>query len=119
MRTAARGYVNSPTLMKSCLKSKKDDKSSSPEVSASSESTTAREITWNQIQVIEFPIILGDNPSCLQGVPITIGWQPQQIKYLDVDYYELYQKKPSLSRRSYYTEANHYLKLSPSQRIDL
>ena len=30
----------------------------------------------DDLAIIEYPIILGDNPACTNGCPITIGWQP-------------------------------------------
>ena len=36
----------------------------------------------------DYDIILGDNPSCLSGVPLTISWDYTEYEPLDVDEYE-------------------------------
>jgi hypothetical protein len=36
----------------------------------------------------DYDIILGDNPSCLSGVPLTISWDYTEYQPLDVDEYE-------------------------------
>ena len=31
------------------------------------------QVTFGDLTITEFPVIMGDNPAC-QGCPITIGW---------------------------------------------
>jgi hypothetical protein len=44
-------------------------------------------VSFHQIEIREFPIELGDNPSAT-GAPITIGWEPQSNDILEFDEYE-------------------------------
>mmetsp|Transcript_21458 Transcript_21458/g.52862 ORF Transcript_21458/g.52862 Transcript_21458/m.52862 type:complete len:272 (+) Transcript_21458:105-920(+) len=34
-------------------------------------------LSFTSISVREYPVLIGDNPSVTQGVPLTIGWEPQ------------------------------------------
>ena len=74
-------------------------------------SRSAPKKTWfDSIYVREFPIILGDNPSAAEGVPITIDWKHQKEVILDVEYFELY--RPERRRKK-------ELKICPFERVEL
>lgn len=34
----------------------------------------AKEVCFASVQVRQYPVILGDNPSCTSGPPVTLGW---------------------------------------------
>mmetsp|Transcript_16990 Transcript_16990/g.19444 ORF Transcript_16990/g.19444 Transcript_16990/m.19444 type:complete len:208 (+) Transcript_16990:155-778(+) len=53
--------------------------------------------TFTTIEIREYPIILGDNPSVSQGAPLTIGWEHWNVVKWDFDEYE--ETRPA--RRSY------------------
>ena len=71
-------------MMKSCFK--KEMENSGP----------MKRVGFNYIEVKEYPIILGDNPSISDGIPVTIGWKPQKTIMLELEYFELYRpdRKP-------------------------
>jgi hypothetical protein len=46
-----------------------------------------KNVSFHQIEIREFPMELGDNPSAI-GAPITIGWEPQANDILEFDEYE-------------------------------
>jgi len=45
-------------------------------------------VRWGSVLVRDYPIILGDNPCCSCGPPVTLDWEYQEYKPLDVDTYE-------------------------------
>jgi hypothetical protein len=83
--------------VKSCLKK---------EVSV----THPKKVLFDQITVLEFPIILGDNPTPINGIPITIGWKPQKMMMLDIHAFERYRP----ARRT-----KEELLLSPLRRVQM
>lgn len=85
-------------LLKSCLKT---EGARSPR----------KKVWFDQIQVREHAIILGDNPSTTEGIPITIDWDYQKETLLDVEYFELYRPE----RRRY----KNKLRLAPQRRAQL
>ena len=58
----------------------------------------SRTVFFGNVQVLEFPIVIGDNPSVTEGCPLTIGWQMQRKTSYDVDSYEIL--RPPNERRS-------------------
>lgn len=43
----------------------------------------------HSLRIIEFPMILGDNPSCLSSGPsVCMGWEPQSERTFNFDLYE-------------------------------
>ena len=72
--------------------------------SANKEKTTrssARHIGWGDLEIYEFPNILGDNPATSDGgAPITIGWKHENKSVVAIDYYEfLRQSHPRRKRK--------------------
>jgi hypothetical protein len=51
--------------------------------------TGEKKVTFNEIEILEFQYILGDNPAVSSGAPIAIGNNLVAETTLDVDYYEL------------------------------
>lgn len=51
----------------------------------------AKGVTFDTLEVREFPIILGDNPSCEGGPPLTIDWgfDPDTHFAIDIEQFEL------------------------------
>lgn len=50
-------------------------------------------VGFTKIQIREYPIVVGDNPSILTGTPITIDWEYVEEMEFAVDDYE--QQKPT------------------------
>ena len=50
----------------------------------------AKHVSFGTIEIIEFPITLGDNPAVSSGPPLTIEWEPQQRIRFDLDLFEEY-----------------------------
>jgi hypothetical protein len=69
-----------------------------------------KKVWFNQIIVLEFPIILGDNPTPIDGIPITIGWEPQKMSMMDIHSFELSRPAPR-------TRAQ--LRLSAVRRVEM
>jgi hypothetical protein len=51
-------------------------------------------VTFSTIEVREYPIIPGDNPASLSGVPLTIDWIPVETASCNVDEYEANKPPP-------------------------
>ncbi len=45
-------------------------------------------VTFSHVEVRSFPIILGDNPACCDGPPLTIDWDPMSCHKIQLDKYE-------------------------------
>lgn len=45
-------------------------------------------VSFKNVEIREYPITIGDNPSVSTGPPITIGWEPQDEQVADIDEYE-------------------------------
>jgi hypothetical protein len=58
----------------------------------------SRTVSFGDIQVMEFPMELGDNPSVTRGCPLTIGWEMLRRTVYDVESYE--RLRPPERRRS-------------------
>jgi hypothetical protein len=50
------------------------------------------------MQVHQFPQILGDNPACSAGAPLTLDWEPVAQTTMHIDYYE-FTRDPRRNRR--------------------
>jgi hypothetical protein len=47
-----------------------------------------KRVSFGDITIREFPMILGDNPSCSNGAPVTIDWFPQNVHTRNLDLFE-------------------------------
>ena len=47
-----------------------------------------RKVSFTSLEVISFPIELGDNPACSDGLPIQLGSKPIRSKVFDVEEFE-------------------------------
>jgi hypothetical protein len=45
----------------------------------SSPSRQKQIVEFNRVTLYEFPMVLGDNPACSNGIPVQIDWKPQNI----------------------------------------
>ena len=55
-------------------------------------------LDFGDVQVFEFPMILGDNPYC-EGAPLQLAWFPTHQEVLDVDYYEIAREQTPKQRK--------------------
>jgi len=49
---------------------------------------SARRVSFNDVQVREYSIVLGDHPSCSKGPPISAGWNYTEAGKFDIDEWE-------------------------------
>ena len=56
--------------------------------SESKEQHNRRHVCWGDVEIFEFPNMLGDNPAAGEGAPLTIGWKHVRKETLDIEYYE-------------------------------
>lgn len=47
-----------------------------------------KRVRFSEITIREYPMELGDHPSCSHGAPVQIGWEPQSVSKRDLDLYE-------------------------------
>mmetsp|Transcript_6075 Transcript_6075/g.14716 ORF Transcript_6075/g.14716 Transcript_6075/m.14716 type:complete len:142 (+) Transcript_6075:118-543(+) len=57
-----------------------------------------KQVTFGDLTITEFPIIMGYNPAC-QGCPITIGWEPMGTHTRNLELYEYTRGPNRVSRR--------------------
>lgn len=50
--------------------------------------TTDKKVTFNEIEILEFQYILGDNPAVSSGAPIALGNDLVRQLMYEVDFYE-------------------------------
>ena len=71
---------------------------STPNKLLESDAKTQKVVSFKTLSIREYDLIIGDNPSCSVGLPITLGWNHTDDKIIDIDYYETNRKprrKPS------------------------
>lgn len=56
-------------------------------------------VRFHQIEIIELPIILGDNPSVAKGPPLTVGWDALRRSTFTIDFYETHRPKRRPTRK--------------------
>ena len=61
-----------------------------PIITMKTTSTRSKRVKFSQIEIIELPYALGDNPSVSCGVPITASWEAQKRTTLNLDFFETY-----------------------------
>jgi hypothetical protein len=47
-----------------------------------------KKVRFGILTIREYPIELGEHPSCSAGAPVQIGWEPQSIAHRNLDLYE-------------------------------
>ena len=52
-----------------------------------------KQVGFSTIEIIELPVILGDNPSVSSGAPLTIGWKAQKRIRFQLDFFETHRPK--------------------------
>jgi hypothetical protein len=71
-----------------------------------------KSVRFDQVEIIELPIILGDNPSVSTGgPPMSVGWETMRRTEFGLDFYETYRPKRKANRRD--------LIISPTGRTHL
>mmetsp|Transcript_24494 Transcript_24494/g.57454 ORF Transcript_24494/g.57454 Transcript_24494/m.57454 type:complete len:169 (+) Transcript_24494:315-821(+) len=69
---------------------------------SSSSRSRSREVCWGDLEVYEFASILGDNPSAVEGSPLTLSWKLQEKHVVGIDYQEFMRKEKRRKRRDLY-----------------
>jgi len=49
---------------------------------------TPKRVSFGDVEIRKYPVILGDHPNCEVGPPVTIDWEPFKAKSFQVEYYE-------------------------------
>ena len=52
------------------------------------EMISQKHVSFGDLTIADYPIIIGDNPACTAGCPITIGWEPIESYTRNIDVYE-------------------------------
>ena len=52
-----------------------------------------RRVSFTDVEIIELPYTLGDNPCVSSGVPISASWKAQKRTCLKLDFFEQYRPK--------------------------
>ena len=52
-----------------------------------------KQVSFSTCTIQEYPVILGDNPACAAGVPITLGWKPTQSSTTDMELHDFMRSK--------------------------
>lgn len=47
-----------------------------------------KKVAFSICTIQEYPVILGDNPACATGVPVTLGWRPVQQSTTEVELHD-------------------------------
>mmetsp|Transcript_4060 Transcript_4060/g.7535 ORF Transcript_4060/g.7535 Transcript_4060/m.7535 type:complete len:145 (+) Transcript_4060:185-619(+) len=47
-----------------------------------------KKVCFDELSIREYPFILGDNPACSCGAPVSIGWKYQESYSRNLDLYE-------------------------------
>ena len=56
-------------------------------------------VSFGTITIMEFPMVIGDNPSCSGGAPVQIGWQPQDTATRGLEMYDFLRERERVTRR--------------------
>ena len=69
----------------------------------SSRPKTEKRLSFGDVEVLEFPIALGDNPQVSEGCPISMDWQSEKRSVVKLNFYESYlrsKSEPSFTKKS-------------------
>lgn len=68
---------------------------------------TTKSVSFGEVDILEFPIILGENPAVSGGAPIEIGWELLDRQKRDVQLYEYMRgSQRRLDRKSFVLSAS-------------
>ena len=61
----------------------------------------SKQVGFNTVTIMEFPMVLGNNPSCLQGVPVMMDAfsEPLEVSTIDLDLYDFMRQQRKHRRR--------------------
>ncbi|KAG7366903.1 hypothetical protein IV203_029573 [Nitzschia inconspicua] len=62
-------------------------------------SSVRKRVRFNAIQIRDYERVVGDNPSCTSGPPLSIGWKYGKTAMIDVNSYEMARPFRKCSRR--------------------
>lgn len=52
-----------------------------------------KRVRFGDVRIRVYPVTVGDHPSCVTGVPVSLGWDYEQLPYVPVKYYERNRKR--------------------------
>ena len=92
--------MSKPNSSKSCLrvKSQKESLDTSKKASSKSSTRSKSSLNFKSVEIREYPRIIGDNPSCSGGAPMSIDWAHYPQQYYNIDEFE--GAHPSRRKRS-------------------
>ena len=47
-----------------------------------------KSVSFGEATILEFPMVLGDNPACSSGAPVQIAWEPVEVQTRAIDLYD-------------------------------
>jgi len=73
-----------------------------------------RRISFGDIEIRKYPVILGDHPDCEMGPPVTIDWEPFKRKTFSIDRFEELRgtRRSKIELKMGWIERKHMLKQS-------
>jgi hypothetical protein len=58
-----------------------------------------KQIRFGDLTIREYPMELGDHPSCSSGAPVQLGWEPQSVSKRNLNLYEYVRGERRRGRR--------------------
>ena len=55
--------------------------------------TSPRSLRFSTVQIREYDVVIGDHPSCTEGLSLAIGWNYNQEQLQKIEYYEASRKE--------------------------
>lgn len=52
-----------------------------------------KSVSFSTCTIQEYPVILGDNPACASGVPVTLDWKPVQSSTTELELHDFIRAK--------------------------
>jgi hypothetical protein len=99
-----------------------DTSTTSIEVLSNASSSTQkvanrRRVTFSEVQIRRYPMILGDNPACRIGAPVSIGWDYEALPSLSLNDYEAFRQTHPRRKRLNQLILSYYRRLEILQRL--
>ena len=107
-------YIQTCSTEQGCSDSKTPGESQEQFSSSSCCSSSSRKsVRFEKVEIREYNIVLGDNPSCSNGPPVSLGWyyDKDQQQQMPLDTYE--------QKRDGYRRASHEMKVPGYMRHDI